>query len=359
MVTPALKREFERSGINLIPIESGAQAMLGEMMDMRNGPVEVIIGGELPATAAIAQNRLKRPELVKSAPAVRKNQLALCFDRKIDIHQYPVLQSHVIDGKPVVPLALMTEWFAHGALHENPGLILHGLDDIRVTKGIRLEQNQAHIQLLAGKLRKNKGAYEVEVELRDGKSAGRNITHARATAILSENRAPAPEYQLSTLMVAQAYSRTMKEVYDKILFHGPQLHGILKIVNCSARAMVAHISTAPPPQEWMTAPLRNQWIADPLAIDCAFQMATVWCFEEKGLVSLPSYAASYRQYSSCFPGDGVTVVLEIKATANRKMQGDFTFLDSNDRIIASLKGYEAIMDASLFKAFQPQYRASA
>jgi hypothetical protein len=55
----------------------------------------------------------------------------------------------------------------------------------------------------------------------------------------------------------------------------------------------------------------------------------------------------------------LSVVLEMTAAENRKMQANFTFLDSNDKIIASLKGYESIMDASLFKAFKPQYRASA
>ena len=94
-------------------------------------------------------------------------------------------------------------------------------------------------------------------------------------------------------------------------------------------------------------------------LDGAFQMATVWCFEEKGAVSLPSYAASYRQYRDQFPSDAVTVVLEITEATTRKMRGDFTFLDSDDEIVARLIGYEAIMDASLFKAFKPQYRASA
>jgi hypothetical protein len=123
--------------------------------------------------------------------------------------------------------------------------------------------------------------------------------------------------------------------------------------------MVARMSAAPPPREWMSAPLRNQWIADPLILDCAFQMATVWCFEENGVVSLPSYGASYRQYRDRFPSEGVTGVLEIEEATNRRMRGNFTFLDTGDSIVARLAGYEAIMDASLYRAFKPQYRASA
>jgi NAD(P)-dependent dehydrogenase (short-subunit alcohol dehydrogenase family) len=359
MVTSTLKREFERSGIHLIPIDYGAKSVLYEMMAGNNSPVEIVIGAELTGADPNSRNLSKRPELVKPSPTIKKQQLALSFEREIDVHQYPILQSHIIDGKPVVPLALMTEWFAHGALHENPGLVLHGLDDIRVMKGIRMEQDKKLIRLLAGKLQKNGEFYEVAVELRDGKMIGQDILHAKAKAILSENLAAAPAYQFSKTMVAKAYTKKIKEVYDKILFHGLQLHGIRKIVSCSSRGMVAHISTAPAPGEWMSAPLRNQWIADPLVLDCAFQMATVWCFEEKGVVSLPSYSASYRQYCVQFPSDGVTVVLEIEEVTNSRMRGNFTFLDADDAIVARLNGYEAIMDASLFKAFKPQYRASA
>ena len=359
MVTTALKREFERNGIHLIPTDYGAESMLSEMMAPLNSSVEIVIGAELSGAAPTTHNLPKRPELVKPTPGAIKPQLALSFEREIDVHQYPVLQSHIIDGKPVVPLALMTEWFAHGALHENPGLVLHGLDDIRVMKGIRMEQDQKHIRLLAGKLQKNGEFYEVAVELRDGKLIGKDILHAQAKAILSDSLPSAPDYQFSKTMVAKAYTRKIKDVYDKILFHGRQLHGIRKIVSCSSRGMVAHIATAPVPGEWMSTPLRNQWIADPLVLDCAFQMATVWCFEEKGVVSLPSYGSSYRQYCEQFPADGVTAVLEIKDVSARRMRGDFTFLDAEDAIVARLNGYEAIMDASLFKAFKPQYRASA
>ena len=362
MVTPALKREFERNGIQLIPIEHGAQCLRQEMMVATTGPVEIVIGAEPKRSNDINRHKPSRVELVKSVPAkpaIQKRQLALSFEREIDVQQHPILNSHMIDGKPVVPLALMTEWLAHGALHENPGLILHGLDDIRVLKGIRMEQDKSLIRLLAGKLTKNNKFYEVAVELRGVKSNGADILHSKAKAILSENLVAAPTHQFSKSMVAKAYPRPLEEVYDKILFHGLQLHGIRKVVSCASQGMVAHISTAPAPAEWMNSPLRNQWIADPLALDSAFQMATVWCFEEKGAVSLPSYVASYRQYRDQFPADAITVELEITEVTSRKMQGDFTFLDSENEMVARLTGYKAIMDTSLFKAFKPQYRASA
>jgi NAD(P)-dependent dehydrogenase (short-subunit alcohol dehydrogenase family)/acyl carrier protein len=354
MVTPGLRREFERKGIHLIPPDEGARSLIHEMRTDNNAAVEVVIGAGL-------ENRkeLKKPALVKSSAAPKKQQLTLCFEREIDISKYPVLNSHIIDDKPVVPIALMMEWFAHGALHQNPGLILHGLDDTHVLKGIRLEHEKHHIRLFAGKLRKKGEFYEVAVELRGSKASGLDVIHARSRAILSDHLVPAPPYQFSKAMIAGAYTKNIQDVYDEILFHGFQLRGLRKIVSCSSRGMVAQISSAPRPKEWISSPLRDRWIADPLVLDCAFQMAILWSFEEKETVSLPSYAASYRQFRHQFPAEGVTAVLEVSEVNHHKMRGNFTFSDSNGEIVARLTGYQAILDASLIKAFKPRYRALA
>jgi hypothetical protein len=78
-----------------------------------------------------------------------------------------------------------------------------------------------------------------------------------------------------------------------------------------------------------------------------------------GVVSLPSYNASYRQYRECFPAEEVTAVLEVKSVSGHKMKGDFTILDADDVVVAQLTGYEAVMDESLFKTFKPRLAASA
>jgi hypothetical protein len=359
MVTPALKREFERKDIHLIPPAEGSRCLVQEMMASGSDPVEIVIGADLTGQAAQPRPQAKRPALVAPPALIKRQHQALVFEREIEVDQYPILNSHMIDGKPVVPLALMTEWFAHGALHENPGLILHGLDEIRVMKGIRLENEKAQIRLLAGKPQKRGEFFEVEVELRNAATAAKDIIHSKARAVLCDSLIAAPDFQTAANPATGAYDKGMDEVYSGILFHGPQLHAIRQIISCSSRGMVAHISAAPAPTQWMTAPLRNIWIADPLILDGAFQMATVWCFEEKGTVSLPSFAESYRQYCHRLPADGVKVVLAVKEATNRKMRGDFTFLDSKDAVVARLIGYEAVMDASLIRAFKPQYRASA
>ncbi len=240
-------------------------------------------------------------------------QLSLSFKREIDLETVPVLGSHMLDGKPVVPLALMTEWFGHGALHQNPGLLLQGFDDVRVLQGIRLDHKKKLIRLMAGKAFKKGSTYEVPIELRDGIQEGREVIHSNARAILSDSLPTPLPFQKPDHVNPPAYMRRITEIYDKILFHGSALRGIEEIISHSSQGMVARVASAPDPEKWMTRPHRTRWIGDPLALDCAFQMASLWCYEETGSVSLPSYCASYRQYTRVFPGKGLTAVLFVTA----------------------------------------------
>jgi len=342
MVTEALKREFAAKGIGLIPVDKGAESMIRELSLDPDSPVEVVIGADF---------------ISEQDNSDHTEELSLTFKQEVDMQNFPVLQSHMLDGKAVVPFALMAEWFGHGALHANPGLFLHGLDDMRLLNGIKLENDTKMIRLMTGSVHKNGAMFELNVELKDGiKENGKDLVHSRARAILTSGfSVRPPDYIKSERNGERDYNRTIDDVYEQVLFHGDKLHGLKKIVSISSSGIVAEVASAPAPSDWMIKPLRSRWIADPLVLDSAFQMATLWCYEEQGVVSLPSYAASYRQYRKSFPSDGVTVILQVNDVTGHKMTGDFTFIDSKEEVIATLTGYESIMDASLYKSFKPQY----
>jgi len=350
MVTSGLKREFQKNGIALIPMKAGARCMLLEMSQTGTHPVEVVVGSSLPDQVV---SRTKEVDNQASDRQGQSQPMSLTFKREIDTINHPILDAHILDGKPVVPFALITEWLGHGALHGNPGLVLHGIDDMRILKGIKLEQQKKLIRLFAGKADRKGSLFEVGVELRDGVLEGKDVIHSRAKAILTDKLPPAPIFESTRPESSNKYPRSMEEVYDKILFHGLALRGIREITDCSSWGISAKISSAPAPEAWVKDPLRSTWLSDPLALDCAFQLATLWCYEETGSVSLPSYCRHYRQYYTAFPPDGVTAVLQVTDVTDHKMTGDFTLIDAGGRVVAELKGYEAIMDASLYGAFKP------
>jgi acyl transferase domain-containing protein/NADP-dependent 3-hydroxy acid dehydrogenase YdfG len=347
MVGPALRREFARQGVPLLDSPSGAAALLHAIAQAPGGPVEVVVGGS------------PDPETTAPAARPRASELSLLFEREIDLEECPVLASHVIDGHAVVPMALMSEWFGHGALHENPGLVLHGLDELRVLNGIRMTERTKLIRLMAGKMRRREGRYEIDLELRNGLREGRDLIHSRARAILVDDLSPPPAYSLPPALAVRDYSRSVEEIYARILFHGRDLHGLRRVLCCNPCGMVAEAAGAPSPEAWLKSPLRNGWLGDPLALDTAFQMASLWCYEQHGTVSLPSHAQAYRQYRAAFPADGVTIVLEVREATARKLRGDLFFLDADGVLVARLTGLEAVMDPLLNRAFKPEGAGAA
>jgi acyl transferase domain-containing protein/NAD(P)-dependent dehydrogenase (short-subunit alcohol dehydrogenase family) len=341
MVTPALKKALDDMGIGLIPIETGARLMVAEMLNGDASPVEVLIGSMLTTDPDDGL-----------ADAATDDPMVLRERRELDLHRYPVLASHIIGGKPVVPFALISEWIGHGALKENPGFCLHGIDDFRLLSGIRIEQERKLVRVMTGKARKSGDAWHVDVELRNGVKHGKDVIHSRARALLVDRFPDAPVYKGNGKNGKRAYSRALDAVYGTILFHGDQLRAIKAIDDYSEHGLTARLANAPKPEAWMQDPIQEQWMADPMVLDGAFQMAIVWCYEQTGKVCLPSYARAYRQYRPVFPSTGVIAVMNVTTHSHRKIIADFTFLDDDHQVVATLNGYEATVDETLIHAFQ-------
>ncbi|HMB14953.1 MAG TPA: SDR family NAD(P)-dependent oxidoreductase, partial [Pelovirga sp.] len=169
MVTAALKNLFVREGIDVIDLQVGAAYLLKELT-ATDKTVELVIAGGHAQDAVTEEPEPPQNLYVSSA-----------FDLDLNIDQFPLLKSHVIDGKAVVPAAVMIEWLAHAAVHNNPGLKFQGLNDLRVLKGIILEAGQTYnLQAMTGKAIKSDGLHVVPVELSGRDGQGRTIAHARA-----------------------------------------------------------------------------------------------------------------------------------------------------------------------------------
>ncbi|MBW6509766.1 MAG: SDR family oxidoreductase [Desulfuromonadales bacterium] len=341
MVTAALKKIFAREGIDVIDLQTGAAYLLKELTVPEKTVELVIAGGHDQGFADID---IEPPQNLYVSRA---------FDLDLNIDQFPVLNSHVIDGKAVVPVALMIEWLAHAAAHNNPGLKFQGLNDLRVLKGILLEAGQTYnLQAMTGKAIKSDGLHVVPVELSGIDRQGHLVAHARARVVLAAGYGAAR--QPRSMLDLAAYPHASTSLYqDQKLFHGKAFQGLRNILGCSAQGINALVNPAPQPQEWIEQPLRNSWFADPLALDSSFQMLILWSFEQYQAGSLPVFAGRYRQYQERFPDAGVEVRARIISTSQHRATADIDFVDLDDgHLVARLENYECVIDASLNATFQ-------
>jgi len=342
MVTPALKKVFAEEGVAVIDLKAGADYLVEEIATPPGGPVElVILGGREEAASEV------------SSQAHDNIYVSKAFDLEVSIEQYPFLKSHVIDRKAVLPMAVMIEWMAHGAIHNNPGLRFHGFNDLRVLKGVTLEQGQTYVlQVMTGKSFKSGGVHVVPVELSGVTANGQQFVHSRARIVLA---AKLPEGKPAMERVElQSYSRPIEEVYQPDrLFHGPDFHGIREVIGCSADGIASMVRPAPLPTDWIKQPLRNSWLADPLALDSSFQLMILWSFERYKSASLPVFAGRYRQYLDRFPESGAEIRIRVTSQSASKAAAEIDFVDpTSGALIARIEDYQCVIDTSLNASFQ-------
>ena len=281
---------------------------------------------------------------------IASSSLPLVVEEQIDVASCPFLRSHVLDGKAVVPMAMLPEWLAHGALHGNPGLKFHGCDNLSVLKGLVLDADGGlRLKIHAGDAVKGDDGYRVPVELRAAQSDGREFLYARAEILLTENL-PSDEPRL-VAPEGRAYEKTAAETYRDHLFHGPDLQGIERVLVCSPEGVIADASAAPPPKEWMERPFRRRWLTDPLVLDVGIQLLTFWTGVHSAGPSLPCAAARYRQYRA-FPKDGARVVARITKSDATRAFADIEFLDADGQLIARFEGCENTIDEGLASTFR-------
>jgi acyl transferase domain-containing protein/NAD(P)-dependent dehydrogenase (short-subunit alcohol dehydrogenase family) len=347
MVRPALKREFLNHGVRLISLEVGGEAVADELANAADGSVEIVLG-----TSFDMPGGHETPGRPSSIVASSKDSFLLALERRLDLESHPFLSSHVLDGRPVLPAAMMMEWLAHAALHNNPGLHLQGMDDLRVLKGVVLNGRPELLRFYTAGPRRSGEVLDVDVELRSVSEEGTERVHARTTVVLTSRLVSPPPFEMPGGLVTKPYERGVDRAYSEVLFHGEMLHGLEHVEGLSSQGMVADVLAGPPPAAWMIEPLRSHWLTGPLALDAGFQLAILWCDEEMGAVSLPALVQGYRQYRSALSSNGLKVVLQVRQRDSHKMTADLTYLAEDGGVVARMGGYECTVDASLRAAFR-------
>ena len=323
MVTAGLKKIFAAEGVEVIGLKAGG----------------ALLAAELGSSARSAEL------VILAQKASGGGGLPKVLERVLTLEEFPFLSSHVINGRAVLPMAVIAELFAHAALHGNPGLAFHGLDDLRIMKGVLLDGKPYSVSVHAGKARRSESGYAVPVELR-GKDS---VLHANAQVVLAARLPQAPQAGLAPAL--EPYAMTPEKAYREVLFHGDDMRFIHTISGCSADGIVVESRGALPPQSWVRSPWRDRWACDPAALDAAFQAMILWSYQRRGAGCLPSGAGRLRQYRD-FPAGGVRVSARIVKQNDGSATADVEFLDSEGRVVAAIKELECTVDASLNKAFR-------
>jgi malonyl CoA-acyl carrier protein transacylase len=356
MVTPGLRKIFESEGVGLIPLLEGAIFLVQELSAGKS--VEVVALGKAK-TPGSGSGVVPLPPLATPARGmpgigsgtVPSPDMTPTFERTVDPVTHPILKSHVLDGKAVLPMALHLEWLAHAALHGNPGYLFHGFNDLRVTAGVQIDASgPVQVRAFASKPVKQDKLLVVPVQLRSKRKDGRDTIHSRAEIVLTSALPTPPPADRPPTVQPVTYS--VAQAYREQLFHGAAMRGIERIEGMSATAFIGTALPAPIPGDWFLSPLRSSWLADPLVLDVSFQMMILWTQGQHQTGSLPCFAGRYRQYRKTFPSGPTTVVIRVRRDDGIFARADIDYLDAEGRVIAQMQDYECVMEKTLNEAFR-------
>ncbi|MBX9626880.1 MAG: polyketide synthase dehydratase domain-containing protein, partial [Gemmataceae bacterium] len=178
----------------------------------------------------------------------------------------------------------------------------------------------------------------------------RDAVRSRAEVVLAADLPPPPAADRPPAL--PAYPLPVERAYAELLFHGPDLHGLVALTGMSDAGMTAAARPAPPPAGWFRSPPRSAWVADPLVLDSSFQMMCLWCRHRHGSTSLPGFVGRYRQFRRQFPAGPVDIAVRVTRDDGRFVRVDIDYRDADGRLVAQVQDYECMIDPALNAAFR-------
>jgi NAD(P)-dependent dehydrogenase (short-subunit alcohol dehydrogenase family)/acyl carrier protein len=323
MVTPQLKAHFESLGVSLIPLQAGAMMLVDEVAGSAPDQVELVLGGE------------PKPEALNAQSDGR----SFSMDIMVGKETHPYLEDHSIHGTPVVPVTMVIEWFCRAAKAFGPELVLGRLLDLKVLRGVSLEnfaEGPERLVVHCRQLTNGQGA-TLSLELADREGG----IYYRCTAELVSQRG-LPQARCDEIggLALEAWGDDI--LYDgALLFHGPAFQTIQNIGGLSEHGIVAELSGIDE-HAWASsgAAANQKWSTDPLVLDGGLQLALLWCKRVLGGASLPTSIGEIRTWAEAPFAGPIQCTLMGREWKGSRSVSDLVFHDATGKLLVEFVGVE-------------------
>ena len=326
MVTPGLARLFEKAGVQLIALDSGAEALAREVGSDDGSTEVVLMNGVPPLTARPIHGGRAFDGRVGAEER---------FEALVNASTYPQLRGHRIVGPPVVPAVLVMEWFFRAAATCFPALAVRACRELRVLRGVTVEafeQRGVRLFVRARVLESAGDAARIEMKLVD------EGDRPRYAATVEMGAAPAdapPGPQSDTPPSGDGRTWSIEQVYSELLFHrGPfaVIRSLDRIFDDSATCELSGLRAA----GWPDA----GWYSDPALVDGGLQLACVWGRHVLGGAPLPTRFGAFDLYHPGPFDSPVRCILRGRRAGQRKVLVDLAYVAETGALVCSMRDLE-------------------
>ena len=305
MVDPSLAGHFRAQGVELIPLVDGA-CLFADEVERRNGDcVEIVYGGGLGNEVVAATKKV-------------------AFRVHSSLH--PQIASHLIQGQPVVPLAMVNEWCLGIARALNPSKKVIGVRDLSVLKGITLKAFEGVGDWLNVDCTMSDTGELYNMTLSDGKGTPHyklsiELGNESDSIDLSEPDSPAE-------MKLEKWEWGPEKIYKDFLFHGEALQVVKKLLGVSdsgCRGML-QMPDESDLERWRVA-----------LVDGGLQLALLWERHRSGLASLPTRFGHLRWHQNEKSEGPVVCELILQKATSLAATWSIVFTNMEKQIIATME----------------------
>jgi NAD(P)-dependent dehydrogenase (short-subunit alcohol dehydrogenase family) len=350
MVSPEMKREFARRGVELISPAAGRRAFWEELQQDPRGEAEVVIGGSVPAPLTRRAPAAEPTPLLKHATRETGQPGTVRFTRTLDPSIDRYLTDHRLDEHPVLPLAVATELMAEAVQAAWPDLTVVGVRGLQLFKGIVVDDGPLPLSVTvrASVHSNDEGLTEADVEI----AIPSRTPSVRYRAVVQLGmRLPAPPVFDVPAQHLMPLPVSLERAYRDWTFHGPLFQRLTAVHGIGPESMVGtilslstHSLSAGPVISGVTRP---QWIIDPFVFDASLQLLLMWSRHQNDKTALPTRFRSFRRYGT-LSDHPLTCFVAVESTAGgHALKSDVHFVDADGRLVGLLEGMEASCSAAL------------
>ncbi|MEM1243394.1 MAG: SDR family NAD(P)-dependent oxidoreductase [Pseudomonadota bacterium] len=300
MVTPALKKVFLTQGIQLIPLQQGAQAFV-EICQAANLNVEIVVGAELG-------NSKDKQSSQPNQAGQKKNNL---IRQQVSLSTHPYLKDHRIKGNMVLPMCHVLYWLIE--VYANSNVMVNNL---MVNKGIivaadKLEEFNLHL---------SEETDHLNIKIMDDNK------RLYYSAELSKSDLTALEKIENNLNISRIFQAPVlqpgKIVYDNnYLFHGPSLQGIKEFAMIDTGILAS-------------LEFKNSIVLPSIGFfDCGLQLIRVWSCYKTGKKTLPMRVLQIMVDKNKLNSIKWCLV-NITQANHYKVTADVYFLDDDKKLVS-------------------------
>ena len=338
MATSKVQEQFRQRQVHLVDQDMGAEAFVREICYGCQDEVEIILGDgpwlvvASPPTLGIDFSLIQGGRILKHSA----NSASVELNLNINNHHY--LTDHLLDGMPVLPTAMATEMMAEASLVLYPEKQISSVRDIRVLKGIVVNENQQNLVISIQEQNDDSEVSTLHVEIRE--QQGTRLSYS-GDVELRDVHVPGVSPSVPPLAGLHLLEMSCEEIYKEWLFHGPLFQCISNIEGFCQDGMRATMQTSNP-QKCLTEDVSDSWLVDPVVLDGGLQLALIWARQHHDITVLPSFIRAVHVYKPFSLREYLFCQLEVVEVVHpQSIIFNIYFMDENRQLFGMIEGVEA------------------